>query len=202
MIKGFEPIEGETSIEDVSGLKIKSVTNRKELAEVEFKNIAKALLKYLAAKPSRRIAPFHFSWVLKLHEEMFCDVWDWAGKVRDKELTLGVAPEQIRGLLQSLVKDIPEWQEYGMDIQEQAAYVHMRAVKIHPFLNGNGRWSRLLANIHLRINDAPLTTWPERTIGEESEVREDYIAAVKRAVAGNVSSLYELHLKYKEVNTD
>ena len=60
---------------------------------------------------------------------------------------------------------------------ELAVRIHFRAVHIHPFPNGNGRWSRLLGNIFLKQNDHPLVKWPEETIGvEKSIARDAYIA--------------------------
>ena len=50
----WKPIPGETPIDDVSGLKPKWVTTRTQLNDVEAQNIRKAVMRYLAAKPSRR----------------------------------------------------------------------------------------------------------------------------------------------------
>ena len=76
---GWQTLPGETPIDDISGLKVKGVTTRSELNKIEAENIRKAVVKYLAAKPSRRTAPFDLPWVLQLHREMFGDVWAWAG---------------------------------------------------------------------------------------------------------------------------
>jgi len=72
----WEPLAGETPI-DPSGLRHQgSITNRRELAAAEALNINRAFLKYLAAKPSSRSATFEFAWFLKLHREMFGEVWE------------------------------------------------------------------------------------------------------------------------------
>jgi Fic family protein len=65
-------------------------------------------------------------------------------------------------------------------------------------LNGNGRWSRLLANIWLKLNKQPLTLWPEDAIGATSVIRDEYLAAVRAADGGNYASLIELHRQYAE----
>jgi hypothetical protein len=65
---GFLP--GETAI-DVSGLKRKGINTRAELNRAEAENIRKAVVKYHAAKPSRRSAPFTLSWAKRLHKQMF-----------------------------------------------------------------------------------------------------------------------------------
>ena len=73
---GFEPIPGETPI-DPSGLRDKSIRNRRELNEAEGRNIAEAVFKYLLGGLNPETAPFDLVWSLKLHEEMFGNVWEW-----------------------------------------------------------------------------------------------------------------------------
>lgn len=196
----WEPIEGETPIDDRSGLLLKHVRSRRQLNVAEAMNIQKTVVKYLAARPSVRSAPFHIDWCLKLHREMFGDVWNWAGQVRRTDLNLGVPPFRIEVDLQQLMDDLRFWQnEPTMHHTEVAARLHHRAVFIHPFLNGNGRWSRMLANIYLRQAGRPLTRWPEQTLGESSIIRSEYLRAIRLADAGNYVPLIELHRRH-EVN--
>jgi Fic family protein len=49
--------------------------------------------------------------------------------------------------LQTLLEDLVFWEARGDALLEQSVRLHHRAVWIHPFLNGNGRWARMLANI-------------------------------------------------------
>lgn len=86
-------VPGGTPIDDLSGLKVKGITRRKELNEVEAENIRKAVVKYFAAPPTPKVAPFDLSWALRLHREMFGDVWKWAGAPQDDE------PQHRGGLL-------------------------------------------------------------------------------------------------------
>lgn len=87
-------LPGETPI-DVSGLKRKGIRTRAELNQAEAENIRKAVVKYLAAKPSRRSAPFTLSWSRRLHKQMFGDVWK--GPV-----SFGVAPSVSGAVLPRL----------------------------------------------------------------------------------------------------
>ncbi|MDZ4783764.1 MAG: mobile mystery protein B [Planctomycetia bacterium] len=189
------PIEGETLI-DISGLRIAGVTNRRELSAVEAGNIRKAIVKYLAGRVSKRSAPFEFDWILRLHQQMFGDVWDWAGKIRSRDLNLGASHFLVRGELQGLLEDLHAWPGLGITFVEQSARLHHRAVKIHPFENGNGRWARLLANIWLRRNRQPLIEWPEQTVGATSVVREEYLLALKAADHGDLAHFIELHQRF------
>ena len=45
-------------------------------------------------------------------------------------------------------------------------------------LNGNGHWSRLLANTWLKLHNQPLTDWPEESIGATSVIRGEYLSGV------------------------
>ena len=189
---------GETPI-DPSGLKNRgAITTRRELADAEARNINKAFLKYLAARPDPRSAPFDYDWLLGLHREMFRDVWEWAGVIRTHDLNIGAAHFEIRERLAALVGDLEVWAEYKHPIEMQAVWLHHRAVWIHPFENGNGRWARLLANVWLKRHGEPITAWPDRVIGTASEVREEYLAAIRAADEQNFDALAALHARFRE----
>jgi len=191
---------GETPIDDISGLKPKAVTTRAQLNDVEARNIRKAVVRYLAAKPSRRQAPFTLEWCYKLHRQMFGEVWRWAGQKRTTELNIGVPFHRIDVDLKNLVDDLEFWREKGeMDTMEQVARLHHRAVFIHPFINGNGRWSRLLANIFQKQSTDKVTIWPEETVGNASIIRDEYLAAVRSADKGDYKPLIALHRRYMQV---
>jgi Fic-DOC domain mobile mystery protein B len=196
----WDPIPGETPI-DPSGLKRKyrkTVTARRQLDLVEAENIRKATLKYLAAKPSRRTAPFDYAWSLRLHRQMFGDVWEWAGKLRTADVNIGIHWLQVEGALFNLFGDLAYWEKEGMDLLEQAARLHHRAVQIHPFPGGNGRWARMLANVWLRLHDHPVTEWPEQTIGTTASIiRQQYIEiAIKAADQGDLEPLIAMHRQF------
>jgi Fic-DOC domain mobile mystery protein B len=193
----WDPIPGETPIEDISGLIPKGVSTRAQLNAAEAENIRKAVMRYLVAKPSRRQAPFTLEWCYKLHKQMFGDVWSWAGRPRRSELNLGVPAYRIDQDLQTLLEDLNYWQNNPvMDVIEQAARLHHRAVQIHPFLNGNGRWSRMLANIHLKRIGERVIVWPEQTVGDESVIRNEYLTAVRAADNGDYNALIALHRRF------
>lgn len=136
---GWKTLPGETPIDDISGLRIKGIATRPQLNAVEAENVLKATLKYLSSRPSRRSARFDVAWLLKLHREMFGDVWSWAGEIRACDLNIGIPFQQVRQELHVLADDLMTWREFKHDLVEQPTRLHFRAVRIHPFLNGNGR---------------------------------------------------------------
>jgi fido (protein-threonine AMPylation protein) len=128
---------------------------------------------------------------------MFGDVWEWAGKPRLRDLSIGVPFGTVQESLYNLLKDFGVWQ--GMDSVEKAARLHHGAVHIHPFENGNGRWSRLIANISMRLDGETWLEWPEATIGTTSVIRAEYIEAIKAADRGDFKYLIDICRRYETI---
>lgn len=191
----WEVQPGETPI-DPSGLKDKSVRNRSQLYAAEFVNIAKATAKYRPAR-LRGARAFSYSWLLRVHCDMFGDVWTWAGEPRRVELNLGVHPHLVVQQLGGLSLDIAAWRQDETLLLEQSVMLHHRAVRIHPFLNGNGRWSRFIANLWLRRHGKPRILWPEPSLSAgQGGVRSEYLKAVRLADTFDYSALTELHARF------
>ena len=195
----LELLPGETAF-DVSHLKVKGIATRSQLNALEAKNVLKAMSKYFGRRrPTNRMAPFDLPWIKRLHEQMFGDVWKWAGKTRLEDLNIGVKWYLIDQDLQNLLSDLKYWEASGTDLLECAARLHHKAVAIHPFYNGNGRWARMLANIFLRTRNQPETKWPEDLLGTASTIRGDYLTAIKAADVGNSDLLLALHRRLTSV---
>ncbi len=194
-MQGATKLQGATYVDDISGLKLDSSTNYtlEEIYLYEAKNITKATIKYLSATPSKKLAPFSYKWLFTLHQEMFGDVWEWAGKSRQVELSIGIKAYLVNMELKKLVDDLAFWESHKtFDTVEIASRVHHRAVQIHPFVNGNGRWARMLANIYLKQNGLNPTKWNEAQLSKENPHRDAYIKALKRADGGDYTRLIEL----------
>ena len=196
MIHSTQPIDDATPLDDISGLILPSdkVYTLKEIYVAEANNIALATIKYLSAPPSIKLAPFTYEWLSQLHEEMFGNVWDWAGKFRQIELSIGIKAYMVPTALKELADDITYWDaNKTYDIYEIATRIHHRAVQIHPYQNGNGRWSRMLANIYLRQNGSMPVKWQEDMLSKENLQRDAYIKALKDADSGDYSRLIAMH---------
>ena len=89
----------------------------------------------------------HF--VRQLHQRLYGDVWSWAGSYRKRELNIGVAPEQIAVELRNAIDSIHHRWKHTDDwtARELGIAVHAEIVRIHPFTDGNGRTTRLLADL-------------------------------------------------------
>jgi Fic-DOC domain mobile mystery protein B len=192
-------LPGETPIDDISGLRVPGIATRRQLSLVEAENIRKALVKYFGGDLSSEIAPFDFTWAKQLHREMYGDIWDWAGQFRQTDLNLGCSWTQIQERVHNLFEDLNFWKNQGVELLEQATRLHHQAVFIHPFLNGNGRWARMLTNIWLGLHGSLDVAWPEETIGSDSLIRTGYIDALKAADEGDMGRLLVLHRQYLRV---
>jgi Fic-DOC domain mobile mystery protein B len=192
---GTTRIAGATYPDDLSGLKLPP-DRRYTLEEIytyEARNILKATLKYLSAVPGHGTAPFNFEWMSTLHREMFGDVWDWAGQFRQIELSIGIQAYRVPTELKKLCDDLTFWREHQtFSPAETAARLHHRAVWIHPFLNGNGRWARMLANIYLRQEGLNPIRWSEGSLAKTHPLRDRYITALRAADRGEFNPLIEL----------
>lgn len=183
--------DGKTPLSDYSSLKIR-IHTQDELNVLEFENISKATAKYLVRRPSQAKAPFTYEWFLKLHREMYGDVWEWAGKFRQTDKNIGIDKFRMPEALKNLEKDYQVWQASKMDSDEVAARLHHRLVWIHPFENGNGRWARLIVNIYLKQNGLPLIHWPDAEFLAKTDIRQEYLQALRQADAHDFGPLIAL----------
>ncbi len=89
----------------------------------------------------------HF--IRELHKQLYGDIWNWAGKYRVRELNIGVEPWQIATELRSSLDTILyRWQNTDdWSPRQLGIVVHAETVRIHPFTDGNGRTTRLLADL-------------------------------------------------------
>ena len=193
---GGEPIPGQTPLPDLSGLRDPSIRTVSELNACEAENIRRAVIRYLASRPTPRAAPFDEQWLRALHRQMFGDVWAWAGSYRRHETNIGSPAHRIEVEVHGLVEDLRAWDRSGMDPIEQSTRLHHRAVQIHPFANGNGRWSRMLGSIWLRRKGLPPVHWPEASIGGASLIRGEYLDALRAADGGDLGPLLRLHERF------
>ena len=191
MMDIFEADDNSTPLtaEEKDGLKLKWITLRSELNEAEARNIAQAQV-WLISNKNKDI--FSDTFLRELHKKMFGDVWKWAGTYRNSERNIGVAPFQIPIKLMQLFDDVKFWIENKTySNREIAVRLHHKLVQIHPFPNGNGRVSRLMADLVLEKLEESKLYWGNTNLVNVSEIRRSYIAALRKADAGDYTDLIE-----------
>ena len=151
------PEEGQTPIDDLSGLQVKA-KNKRELNDLENKNNYKAYTKYiLFMKHGSKSNLFTHESLCQIHKDMFGEVWDWAGTPRKKgKKNIGVDGTKVGYEINRFLFDFHQWEKKEVSFFEVGAMLHHRLVWIHPFENGNGRWGRLITNIYLHRKELPL----------------------------------------------
>ena len=189
--------EGATPIFDISDLKLEGIVTYSQLCEAEAESIFKAANKFLSSKRSIREPFFTESNLLKIHREMFNEVWAWAGKYRKSITNIGVKPYLIKSEIIKLCHDVQFWVQETSPISliEQVARIHHRLVSIHPFENGNGRHARLVADIYLQRQGGIHPRWPI-DLAKTSAARKLYIQALQVADQGNYDLLMEYMCRY------
>jgi len=180
--------EGETPLDDISGLKVKNITTRKELDIVEADNILEAFLKYTTSPEQLKNIKFDTQFLQKLHREMFGNVWSWAGNFRTTQTSIGIEAVNIRQSLYQLMDDLVFW-ETSWDYKDIATRLHYTLVKIHPFLNGNGRCARLFTDLWLVSIGENMLEWGSENIDNINNTRKEYISSLQEIDNGNYDRL-------------
>lgn len=174
--------------EEKECLKAKWITTRAELNEMETEGIAKAQIWLMTAKKNILSEDF----IKSLHKKMFGDIWTWAGTFRISEKNIGVASYHIQSELRKLLEDVKYWIENKTHPpKEIAVRFHHRLVQIHPFPNGNGRISRIMADLLMKQMTGKVLLWGTGNLTEISALRKEYIEALQAADRSDYSKLLE-----------
>lgn len=190
----LEYINGQTplDIDEKEGLLIPTIATRAELDEFEQQNIEDAILwLYGRNLTSKTILSEQF--VRNLHKKMYGKVWSWAGQFRKTDKNLGIDKWQISTALKTLLDDTVFWIEnkiYSPD--EIALRFKHRLVSIHCFPNGNGRHSRLMADVLIeKLFHLPVFSWGSGNLVKQNDSRSAYLNAVKAADKGDFELLLQ-----------
>lgn len=186
--------DGQTPLDDdeKTGLLIPTITTRGELDEFEQLNIEEAMQWVLGKSFSTEtILSEHF--IRQLHQRMFGTVWNWAGDFRTTNKNIGVDKWQIPSDLRNLCGDALYWIEHATYPPDEIAirFKH-RLVSIHCFPNGNGRHSRLMADVIVQhLFKRQVFSWGMNRPFETIDVRTTYIRSLRMADEGLIAPLLE-----------
>ena len=151
---------------------------RHELNEVEQVNIGAAV----RWARTRKRDVLDRKYLNELHRRMFGDVWRWAGQYRATARNIGVEAHRIAMEVQQAIDDARDWVEHATyppdDIAVRFSY---RLVAIHPFPNGNGRFSRLVGDLLAAQLGRPPFTWGQVDLITLGETRARYVEALRAA---------------------
>jgi Fic-DOC domain mobile mystery protein B len=185
-------IDGQTPMDEdeKEGLLIPTIATRGELDEFEQQNIEQAVAWYLNRSFSTKNV-FTEKFLKALHKRMYGNVWAWAGEFRKTNKNIGVDKWQIQTELKALLDDVNFWYTNStFSPDETTIRFKHRLVSTHCFPNGNGRHSRLIADIVIeKIFKLPHYTWGASDLIKQSDQRIAYLKAIKQADKGNIKPL-------------
>jgi len=185
-------IDGQTPLdeEEKEGLLIPTIATRGELDEFEQQNIEQAV-QWSLERSFKPDTVFTEEFVRMVHKRMYADVWAWAGEFRKSNKNIGVDKWQIATELRNLLDDTKFWytnNSYSPD--EISIRFKHRLVGIHCFANGNGRHSRLMADIIIeKIFKQPVFSWGAASLNSKGDARIAYLKAIKAADKGVIQPL-------------
>lgn len=188
----LEYIDRQTPLheEEKDGLLIPSIATRGELDEFEQQNIEQAIQWALGRSLKLKVI-FTEEFIRTVHKRMYADVWAWAGEFRKTNKSIGIDKWQIPTELKYLLDDARYWHENNIYSPEEIAVrFKYRIVSIHCFQNGNGRHSRLMADIIIeKMYKQPVFSWGAANLSGEGDTRSAYLKAIKAADKGDYSLL-------------
>ena len=182
------------------------VSNADEMADVELdllKRLYDAVLSSVEADQRFSVAD-----IREWHRRWLGNVYVWAGQYRSLNMSKGdflfASSDQVPKLMDELDRDILSVRTpcAGMSedqLAEAIAIVHVELILIHPFREGNGRLSRLIANVMaLQTGRRQLdyTSWDEN--------KEKYFAAIQAGLSdyGPMKGLVRQALREAEGKPD
>jgi len=185
-------IDGQTPLDEdeKDGLLINTIATRGELDEFEQQNIEEAV-QWTLERSFKPDTIFTEDFVRLVHKRMYANVWKWAGAFRNTNKNIGTDKWQISAELRNLLDDLSYWHQNNVYPPDEIAlrFKH-RLVSIHCFANGNGRHSRLMADIIIeKIYRKPVFTWGTTNLYNKSNARLAYLTALRSADKGDYSLL-------------
>lgn len=190
MISDYETSQTPLEDDEKEGLLISSVTTREEFDQIEQLHIEKTIVWLVHKKLSKdRILSEEF--IKFLHKKMFGEIWSWGGTFRKTDKNLGINWTRIEVELKKLLDDTGYWIEQQVyEPDEIAIRFKHKLVKIHCFPNGNGRHSRLMADVIIeKIYGEQVFSWNQSRLIRSDVIRREYIQAIHKADQGIIEPL-------------
>ena len=156
------------------------ITSSPELAQAEERSSKKKALAMFESGLLDTLEAGSVSSLLKIHQELFGDIYDFAGKIRDVNIAKGnfrFAPVMY---LHAALENIEKMPQNTFD-QAIEKYVEMNIA--HPFREGNGRATRIWLDLILKKELGKVIDWSKVD-------KEDYLLAMER------SPIRDIEIKY------
>ncbi|MDO8456509.1 MAG: mobile mystery protein B [Burkholderiaceae bacterium] len=182
--------DGQTPLDpdEKAGLIPRHIDTQGALNDWEQENILAASLWLRKVKVSEVLEE---DFCRQLHKRMFGKTWKWAGTFRTSDKNIGCDWRHVGTRLHQVLENTKYWAEKGVFApDESVTRFHHALVLIHPFPNGNGRHSRLMADrLLLQLGQQPFSWGSGGDLVGKSETRASYLAALRSADKGDFGPL-------------
>lgn len=186
----FDEQDGQTPLDpdEKEALIPQHLTTKDELNDWEQENILIAV-RWLKRTRAHDVLSERFC--RELHGKMFNLTWSWAGTFRRSDKNIGCDWTQVSVKLAQLFGNTQWWIDNAtFPPDEIAARFHRDLVWIHPFPNGNGRHSRMMADVLVRVQGQQAFSWGKGgNLVAANDVRARYLAALRAADQGDYQLL-------------
>lgn len=171
------------------------ITKKREMDKLEYQELLRASKELFADFDVKR--EFTEKDIKNIHKAWLGKIYSWAGNYRQINLSKEgfpfAAANQIPKLMKHFEKN--ELKKYTPcnfgspeKVIEAIAVVHVELVLIHPFREGNGRVSRLVANLMALQAGLP----PLDFSGIKGNKRQEYFAAVRAGLNRNYKPMIKI----------
>jgi cell filamentation protein len=192
----FQPGSNELVLKNLLG-----ITSPEEMDQVE----AKALVIAMDALIQEYDEEHRFTAgdLFHMHKLWLGDVYEWAGELRQINLSKGGFPFATANRLEQLIRqfELRQLAKYtpcvGMDkstVVKALSEVHVEFELIHPFREGNGRVGRILITLMALQAGLPLLNYDLFV----AERKAQYFAAIQDGMERNYHSMEALFIKVIE----
>jgi len=148
-----------------------NITDQVELAKVEEKLSKQKASKLFTTGFLDTLEAGSFESLSKIHEYLFSEIYDFAGKIRDVNISKGNFRFAPVAYLEVAIQNIEEMPQKTYD-QIIEKYVEMNIA--HPFREGNGRSMRIWLDIILKKELKKVVDW-------STVDKDDYLLAMERS---------------------
>mgnify|MGYP003372055746 CR=1 FL=1 len=164
------------------------ISNPVELAKAEEKLTKKKAIKLFETKELENIEIGTFKALSKIHQYLFEDIYEFAGKIRKENISKNNFRFASAMYLEEALKKIDKMPQSNFD-EIIDKYIEMNIA--HPFREGNGRSTRIWLDMILKKEIGKVVDWSKIN-------KADYLLAMERSPIKNV----EIKFLLKEALTD
>ncbi|GAA4411861.1 Fic family protein [Nibrella viscosa] len=172
------------------------LVSAEEIGLAEFEGFLKAEILLTEQLTGR--TRFTARYILDMHKLALGDLYSFAGKWRDVNISKGgfvfAAAQFLPRIMQLFETDMlnraPNRYIDRQQLVRDIAVVHAELLFIHPFREGNGRTARMLANLMGRKQGLSALHWERIAPNEGATILfEEYVGAVQQAADQNYTPM-------------